>query len=300
MFTYEYKGCGTMKLTIFTPTYNRGYILPKLYASLIRQTSRDFVWLIVDDGSIDNTFQLVKSWIKDDKIEIVYYKQKNQGKSIAHNEGVEHTNTELFTCVDSDDYLRNNAVEEILNTWKKNYNKDSIGILAFRGYSDNRALTSIKNNNKRFTTLRNAYKKLGLNGDTMLVYKSNVIKKYKFPKIRGEKFVPEAYLYDLLDQEGSLIILPKVLYVGEYLDDGYTKNMVKLLLDNPNGYLTYLNQRLLINNSLTDKITDTIRYVAFCIAIKKEKIISNSVYPTISLITFPAGYLFYRFRYKEV
>ena len=83
-------------LTIFTPTYNRAYILPKLYESLIKQTNKNFIWLIVDDGSDDNTEDIIKKWKEENYIDIEYIKQHNQGKHIAHNTGVDNCKTELF------------------------------------------------------------------------------------------------------------------------------------------------------------------------------------------------------------
>ena len=106
-------------ITVFTPTYNRAYILPRLYKSLLRQTNKQFEWIIVDDGSTDNTEEKVNNWIKENKIKIKYYKQENQGKMIAHNKGVEKSEGELFVCVDSDDYLTDNAIEIITKKWLK-------------------------------------------------------------------------------------------------------------------------------------------------------------------------------------
>ena len=102
------------KLTIFTPTYNRAYTLKKLYASLIEQINQNFEWLIVDDGSTDNTEEVVKQWVDEKKITIRYFKQRNGGKQRAHNKGVEICNTELFICVDSDDYIVKDSVDKIL------------------------------------------------------------------------------------------------------------------------------------------------------------------------------------------
>ncbi len=101
-------------LTIFTPTYNRGYIINNLYDSLCCQTCKDFVWLIVDDDSIDNTKELVERWIEENKIKIIYYKQKHGGKHRAMNFAVENSKSEFFFTVDSDDKLTNDAVEKIL------------------------------------------------------------------------------------------------------------------------------------------------------------------------------------------
>ena len=120
-------------VTVFTPTYNRAYTLERLYNSLVEQTNNSFVWLIVDDGSTDNTAQLVNKFIAENKINIQYHCQENAGKSQAHNKGVALCETELFVCVDSDDYLAPNAIERVTHHW--NYAKsleNCIGIFALR------------------------------------------------------------------------------------------------------------------------------------------------------------------------
>jgi len=287
-------------LTIFTPTYNRAYILIQLYNSLKFQTSKDFVWLIVDDGSTDNTTELVEKWIIENLIEIEYYKQENSGKSMAHNKGVELTKTELFTCVDSDDFLTSTAVDDVLKCWGSKNKMGIVGILAYKGLPNGKILTSMKKTSIELTTLKAAYAKHGLRGDTMLIFKTNILSKYKFPKFKDEKFVPEAYLYDLIDRDGELFMLRKVLYYCEYLDDGYTKNMAKLLIENPNGYLAYIKQRLILNINLKDKILDTIRYTAICIASREKGYIRKSIYPIITILTLPIGYIYYMQRYKNL
>lgn len=93
------------KITVFTPTYNRAYTLSKCYKSLKQQTCKDFVWLIIDDGSTDNTQELVEEWITENEIEIQYHYQKNQGMHGAHNTAYELIETELNVCIDSDDYM---------------------------------------------------------------------------------------------------------------------------------------------------------------------------------------------------
>ena len=114
-------------ITIFTPTYNRAHRLPVLYQSLCKQTSREFEWVVVDDGSTDDTKSLINGWIKEGKINIRYFWQENAGKAQAHNLGVEMAEKNLFTCVDSDDLLVTNAVERISKVWNECLNK--IGIL---------------------------------------------------------------------------------------------------------------------------------------------------------------------------
>lgn len=109
-----------MKFTIFTPTYNRAYILPKLYQSLLRQSNKDFEWLVIDDGSTDNTETLVQKYINENKIPIRYYLQKNQGKHIAINKALNLANGEYIVTVDSDDYIVDNHIEICKKLTKKN------------------------------------------------------------------------------------------------------------------------------------------------------------------------------------
>lgn len=290
--------CNSMFLTIFTPTYNRQNTLYTLYESLTVQTDTNFVWLIVDDGSTDDTEALVKKWMIEGKIEIQYYKQENRGKSMAHNKGVELSESELFVCVDSDDYLTSDAVEVISEVWS-HARTDDVGILAFKKTND-RIITKVKAVEKDIrTTLKNAYDHLGLSGDTMLVFKTAVIKKYRFPEIKSEKFVPEAYLYDLIDQDGKLMLIRKALYVCEYLDNGYSKNMARLLKNNPKGYIAYINQRLRFDKGMKEKFFDSIRYVAIAKVIKDFHTIENAVYPLFAILAYPFGMLLYIRRYKN-
>ncbi|MDO5397163.1 MAG: glycosyltransferase family A protein [bacterium] len=285
-----------MKLTIFTPTYNRAYKLPELYESLTKQTNNNFVWLIVDDGSTDNTKELIENWINEQRISIKYYYQKNMGKMSAHNKGVELTETELFVCVDSDDMLAPEAVDEVIKC--ADTLTDEIGILAFKYDVSTKKNITFIDNKVESSTLKDGYDCHKLVGDTMLIYKSEFIKKYEFPSFKGEKFVPEAYLYDLLDREGKLRILRKSLYGVNYLDDGYTAGMARLLYNNPQGYFTYINQRLCLDANSKQRLSDSIRYIAMAIAHKKKRIIKNAVYPFWAAVAYIPGYIFYCKRYR--
>ena len=285
-------------ITVFTPTYNRAYSLPKLYHSLCSQSSLDFEWLIVDDGSVDNTKQLVEMWIDEKKIKIRYFFQKNAGKPAAHNKGVKEAEGELFTCVDSDDYLKDNAVEETIKTWGKIKNKGLVGILSFRVHSDNTPITKIKSDVKK-ATLHDAYKKYGLSGDTMLVFKTDIIKQFEFPIIEGEKFIPEGYIYNKIDKLGKLFILRKGLYVCEYLEDGYTHNVSKLIFNNYKGYILHINERMKNCDNEIDKIKDSIRYDSVMIAHNEKGIIKKALYPLYAIIGFVPAYIIAHRRYGK-
>lgn len=266
-------------VTVFTPTYNRAYRLPALYQSLCGQTCQKFEWLIVDDGSTDDTKSLVKHWLDEHKIGIRYYSQENSGKAQAHNRGVELARMRLFTCVDSDDILVSNAIERILAMWDEY--PDKIGIICARMGMDHRPTTYWKGK-VQYCTLYNAYRKYGLRGEAMLIYQSNIIKKYQFPKFEGEKFIRESYLYDLLDQEGVMYITREALYISEYLPDGYTRNSHRLVQENRRGYQAYLIQRLKLDKKLRYKAVDTLEYILNKQAMKDGRLIDDSVYPILT------------------
>lgn len=289
-----------MFITIFTPTYNRAYCLPNLYESLCKQTNHDFVWLLVDDGSTDNTRDLVDHWRKEGKINVEYHYQPNQGKSMAHNEGVRLTRTPLFTCVDSDDTLTPNAVDVIADAWKRMDIKHNTGLLLLRKfYSSDGINTTVIPEGLKEATLYDAYNVYGLRGDTMLVFRSEVIKKIEFPQFPGEKFVPESYLYDLIDSKGTLRMIRESVYECEYLEDGYTCNMARLLKRNPQGYIAYINQRLRLHDkSVKARFMDSVRYVSMMLTFNKRGLLSNAVYPGYVLLALPIGYILYMKKYR--
>lgn len=259
-----------MKLTIFTPTYNREKHLKKLYDSLLNQTNKNFNWIIVDDGSTDDTEELVKGFIKEKKIEIKYFKQKNSGKHIAHNKGVKECNTELFFCVDSDDYLVNDAVQLILSVWDNN-NNNNTGIVALRGYFDGEIMGNEMPTSIKQSTLSDLYYVYGKKGETALIFKTEYLKKNLFPQFDEEKFLSEELIYNEIDKIGKMTVLNKVIYKMEYLEEGLTKNYIKMWKNSPKGVISVLKSRYDISKNLIGirKYYRCIRVIlifnAFCI-----------------------------------
>lgn len=283
-------------ITIFTPTYNRADCLPKLYQSLIKQTCMDFEWIVVDDGSTDGTWELIELWINQKLISITYVRQQNSGKHCAHNKGVEMANGMLFTCVDSDDYLKESAVQCILNQWKEQH--DAIGILNFKVFEDGKAISKI-NSDITYSTLCEAYRLFGLSGDTMLIFKTAIIKKYKFPQFDNEKFIPEAFLYDQLDQEGKLYIGKEKLYVCEYRRDGYSASIHKFNATNPYGYKTYIEQRLSFDSTIKYKYLDLIRLVSIKKVIHEKLFVNNKENAILCILAYFPGIMRYYVIYRK-
>lgn len=243
-----------IQLTIFTPTYNRAYILSKLYKSLCDQTNKNFIWLIVDDGSNDNTRDLINDWIKEDKLTIIYIYQENSGKSAAHNTGVVNCTTELFICVDSDDYLKMNAVNILMQTWNSIKVKEEIsGIIGYRGKNENEVLGTEFPRMWKEARLNELYRN-NFTGDTALLLRTDILKANFFPIIDGEKFITENYLYDLIDEKYKYVLLREILIICEYQIDGYTNNSLKLYEQNPVGWSIYYLNRTQMFKSYVDKI----------------------------------------------
>ena len=229
-----------MKLTIFTPTYNRKELLQRAYESLKAQTCKDFCWLIVDDGSADDTASSVEEWTKEGIIPIEYLYFENGGKMRAHNRGVENCRTEWFLCLDSDDRLVPDAVEEILRC---KVGGRIAGIIAHKGRSDTELLSGVgfPKDVKR-STLYGLYLK-GFKGETTLVFRTDVLRRYPFPEIEGEKYVPEDYIYDKIDAEYEYIVLDRILTVCELMSEGYTDSVRRLKEDNKQAWYLYYEQR---------------------------------------------------------
>lgn len=288
------------KLTIFTPTYNRGYIIGKLYDSLLSQTNKNFKWLIVDDGSSDNTEELVKSWIDEGKIEIKYIKQENQGKHIAHNTGVENCDTELFFCVDSDDYLLDNAVEDIYSDYCNIQDNSIAGIVSIRMTEKIEPIGTDMPIGIRYSSLSDLYEKYKFRGDTALVFKTNILKKYKFPKINGEKFVGEEYVYCQIDKNYKLFISSNRYYICEYLEDGYTKNVAKLIVNNPKGYTLLKLTKLRVSKSIIYRYKTAALYIVGCWLSNNKHIIKNSPRKVITLCAYPLATIVYIFRFLKI
>lgn len=250
-------------LTIFTPVYNREKTLRRLYASLLEQTSSNFEWLIVDDGSTDSSEDLIQEFINEKKITIRYFKQENRGKHVAHNLGAKECNTELFFCVDSDDFLTVDAVAVIEHEWRKIFDKTNIaGIVAYRGESDNVIIGTEFPTTCAFSSLQELYDK-GKIGDTALIFRKEVLLEFPFPEFEGEKFLRESIVYDEIDEKYSLLVLRKIIYVCEYLPDGLTWNTRKHEAASPKGAALYRYHEYLKCKDFISKIAYASAYLYF-------------------------------------
>jgi len=256
----------TYTLTVFTPTYNRAHTLPKLYESLKRQTSKDFIWLIVDDGSSDDTRNIIDGWINEGLVPINYEYQQNAGKMKAHNRGVELSNTELFVCIDSDDFLSDDAVELIINKWSSENHKETLaGILAYRSImqQDGKYKVVCEFPHLGYDKLYMLYKN-GFKGDTTLVFRTEAIRPFPFPIFEGEKFIPETIMYDQLDLKYDWALLGEALTICEYMPDGYSINSKVLYNKNPKGVAFLCNEHTKMPGlSSKEKIQQAAKFIIY-------------------------------------
>lgn len=256
-----------MRLTVFTPTYNRKELLARAYDSLKSQSVRDFEWLIVDDGSTDATDDEVKKWMDEGIIQIRYIYRENGGKMRAHNTGVEHCETELFVCLDSDDRFTVTAVADLLAAYDdavKDHpgNVEIGGVVAHKGSDETTILAGGDFPCEGTSTLYGLYLK-GFSGETTLMYRTDILKKYPFPEIEGEKYVPEDYIYDKIDGICVLAVLPKVVTICVITDEGYTQSVGKLKRENVNAFYLYYEQRAFITPPGMLKLKYLGRYVIY-------------------------------------
>ncbi|OPX47428.1 glycosyltransferase family 2 protein [Clostridium thermobutyricum] len=225
--------------TVFTPTYNRGEDLISLYNSLKAQDLKDFEWIVVDDGSEDNTRKIIENLsIKENSFEIKYIWQKNGGKHRAINNGINYSNGKLFFIVDSDDTLESNAISKI----KKYVNslpnvKDFAGVSGLRKNKDGQIIGNILS--KEYIDCTNIERaKYNLIGDKAEVYFTEILKKYKFPEFEGENFLTECIVWNKIAADGYKIRwFNEPIYICDYRDNGLSKTLNNLKLKNPKGYL---------------------------------------------------------------
>lgn len=245
-----------MKVTICTPTYNRQHTLKRLYDSLIAQTNTNFVWLIIDDGSSDNTESLVAEFIQENKINIQYHRQFNGGKHRAVNTGIDLVDSDYFAIVDSDDYLVPEAIEKIeaaFDTIAKN--KHFAGIAFNKGY--NRKEIIGKTFNDKYIDATSIDRKIyNILGDKFECFYTSILKENKFPTIEGEKFMSEIVLWTRIAAQGLKIRwFNDITYICEYLEGGLTHSNDRLIADNYQGYALRIKEQVtLAHISLKDKL----------------------------------------------
>ena len=236
-----------MMITVFTPTYNRAHLLGRLYNSLREQSYKDFEWLIVDDGSTDNTSQLIGDIIEKNNQDfcIRYFRVNNGGKHRAINYAVSKAQGEAFFVVDSDDWLPKDSLENVWGYFNEIKNDERFaGVAGLKGVGEiNFKQQTFEGEYLDATSIER--KKYGIFGEKAEVFKTEILKKYPFPEYEGEKFISEAIVWNKIAYDGLMLRwFNRCVYIYEYQDDGLTRNLYKKYQESPIGYLTYVRQEM--------------------------------------------------------
>ena len=236
-----------MKLSILTATYNRSNYLPKLYESIKENLKYNITpeWIIVDDGSTDDTKNIVQGFIDENKVIIKYLYQKNNGKMSAINEAVKMATGDLIVDCDSDDCFTNNSFEIIeKNSEKLLQNQELYGLVFLKSEENGRISGKEFSQKEHITSMFDLYFKEDIGGEKIIVYNSKIRKQYSHQLEHDEKFITEARMYHKMDEKYKLFAINEVIEQGSYIEDGYTKNINKTFKESPYGYYMYFKELL--------------------------------------------------------
>ena len=251
-------------ITVLTPTYNRASLLINLYQSLIKQDFGDFEWVIVDDGSVDATTDIVDQFIQERQIVITYIKQANGGKHRALNRGVKEAKGELVLIVDSDDSLPINSLSIIYSHYLDIKDNSSIGgVCGLMAHHDGTIIGERKiSSSMNLSSIEMRYK-YGFVGDVCEVFKTDVLREFPFPEIENEKFCPEALVWNRIATKYKLHYFNEVIYYRDYLDDGLTSRIVRIRMNSPIASMICYAELNQLNIPFKDKFKAAINYWRF-------------------------------------
>lgn len=282
-----------MLLTIFTPAYNRADKLEQVYLSLEKQMNNEFEWLIIDDGSKDDTEKVVSQLIKRSPMNIRYYKKENGGKHTAHNMAADMATGKYFLCLDSDDYMNQDSINALTEIIKQCSSEE--GIIAYKCDQNKKLLSDKFPETEYVPSIYSLNQEYKCKGEFVFVFPTELIQKNKFPVFEGERFVTESVLYDKLDCR--MHILPEVIEICEYQMDGLSNNLNEIMKRNPAGYCLYFMQRIDMQNNLKDRILTIGKYISFSIFAGRNKTVYNGKYKILSKVLYPVGivmWLYYK------
>ncbi len=282
-------------LTIFTSTYNRANTLPRTYESLCRQTCQDFEWLLIDDGSTDETSQLAEKWTKEGTICMRYAYKENGGLHTGYNRAIELANSKLCMCVDSDDWMPENGVEIIISFWEKHHRNDVGGIVGLCFTPDEKAIGGHFSPKLKATKFIDLPYKHHHHGDVKMVHRTELLKKLKpMPSFGNEKFFNPIYLFHQIDMNYPLLVLNKNLCYVEYQETGMTNNIFKQYENSPRSFSEL--RKLVMSRKdapLSLRFRSAIHYVSSQIMLRNNKWLKESANPFLTLLASPFGVLLF-------
>ena len=276
-------------ITVFTPTYNRATYLPCVYESLLHQSYKNFEWLIVDDGSQDETRQVVERIKKNSPLKIRYYYKSNGGKHTAINYGVKRAQGELFLILDSDDELPHDSLFSISTIFKDiEHDFSFAGVCGYMAHRNGKVIGSKILSVDTSTFL--LHYQFHCHGDMCEVFRTGVLSRFPFPEIEGERFCPEDLIWNAIAQHYKVRVFPKVIYFRDYLSGGLTDRIIKVRMDSPTATLLYYSNMLNYSLPALTKIRSVLNYWRFWFCSDKKNVQQISKYWNWLA---PIGYLFH-------
>ncbi|HEX8269207.1 MAG TPA: glycosyltransferase family A protein [Flavobacterium sp.] len=283
-------------LTVFTPTYNRAYCLHLLYESLLRQTSPDFEWLVVDDGSSDDTRQLVQRWKAENKVVINYVYKENGGMHTGHNTAYSIIDTKLNVCIDSDDWLPDNGVEKIVGLWNEHGSDRYAGIIGLDEFANNGKIVGNKFPDDLQECLYSELKpKYGVWGDKKIIFRTDVVRQLApYPVFPAERFVP-LYYPIVVDQQYKLLVFNEVFCIVDYQTDGSTLNIYDQYFRHPKGFSYSRTIEMQNLPTFIMRFKSAMHYIATSVISRNWSFVGQSPKPFLTLLALPFGLMLYFF-----
>lgn len=278
-------------LGIITTTYNRAYCIHQVYESLVKQDCKDFMWLVIDDGSTDNTKEIIQGYMDEGIIEIEYIYHDNMGMTASRNVGYENIETEINTMIDSDDWLEDGAVKKIIDFWNKNKNENLAGIIALnRRINGEMSGTALPKDIRQctFSDLRDKYY---VKGDKKLIYRSDISRRYPYPRFEGENYFPADYKFRLIDQEYEMLLMNEVVCVVDFNENGATFGRMKQYQTCAKGFSFYRNEMMRISNNPKYIARQAVHYISSSKFEKNKYYIRNASKKAYVILCLPIGFL---------
>ncbi len=288
------------QITIFTPAYNRANLLPRLYEALKRQTVQDFEWLIVDDGSTDDTYQLLKKWEKESIFPLRYFHKENGGIHTAYNIGIEKADTELWMCIDSDDFPPDDSVEKILKLWNDKGSEQYAGIVGLDFGMNGKPLKNKLLPQVAKTTIIELNSKYHFNVDTKMVHRTSLLKEVApMETFQGEKNFNPIYLFLKIDQHYPLLVLNENLCFVDYQETGMANNIMNQYVNSPKSFAELRRLMMSLSHAPYKFIfRNAVHHVSSCL-FAKQNFINHSPRKLTSILAFPLGLCLYFYIRKK-
>lgn len=292
------------QITVFTPAYNRADLLPRCYESMKKQTNQNFIWMVIDDGSTDHTLSLIQGYMNDShEFEIEYYFKENGGLHTAYNEAIAHIKTPLCVCIDSDDWMPEDAIEKILSFWHENGSDQYAGIVGLDCFENGEIIGDKFPNQKSINLIDLMTGRYKIkNGDRTNVVRTELYKKFAPMKIfPGEKNFNPHYMHLQISMEYDFLVMNENLHYVEYQPGGMSNSMLKQYRNSPNSFAEFRRLQMEFPNAPAKFCIKTaIHYGVECMLAKRRIFRElNLKYSCLCTITLPfILFLYFYILYK--